>query len=269
MKLCISNSEKAHKWIEVFKIIKNLNTYTTICSRCDDLLIQIMDDSHVCLLNIDINKQWFDSYESSDETFSFMSSIMVKLLHLYVPNTLITFETLNDRLVITFEYEDHSEKIFELNLIDIDKDLLEPQQIEGSLEFKISTKTFDKYISELLLFGDSSELFCYKDNLYFKSSGDEGKITLKLPHDILNELQVEEDLHLKTNVSLKYLSYLTKSNSVFKHLSVHIQKDVPIYLQVIEEHFKMSYYVAPKISDDEEEESNPMEEFEHLENKVI
>ena len=184
MKFVIQNQERAQKWIELFKIIKYLNSYTTICAQESKMLIQIMDDSHVCLLNINIEKDWFESYNSENETLSFMSTIMVKLLHLYIPKTTMMFETINEKLQITFQYENKTEKIFELPLIDIDKDLLDSQEIEGSLEFRLETKAFDKYISEMMLFGDSMEFVCYKENLFMKSSGDEGNYTLKIPYSI-------------------------------------------------------------------------------------
>jgi len=273
MKFVIQKQERAQKWIELFKIIKYLNSYATICAQEDKILIQIMDDSHVCLLNINIEKEWFDSYESENETLSFMSTIMVKLLHLYIPNTTMTFETINEKLQITFQYENKTEKIFELNLIEIDKDLLESQEIEGNVEFQLETKAFDKYISEMMLFGDSMEFICYKDNLFMKASGDEGNYTLKIPYEILDELAIEEDLQLKTRVSLKYLYYLTKSHNIFKNIQLKIQQDVPFHVVIEEPMFKLQYYIAPKISDDEDEKEDfgefDEDGFDALENKIM
>tara|TARA_B100001093_G_scaffold516959_1_gene597101 strand:- start:219 stop:1025 length:807 start_codon:yes stop_codon:yes gene_type:complete len=268
MKFSLNKVKQAQQFIELFKIIKNMNSYSTLCSRENDLFIQIMDDSHISLFNVTIQKEWFDSYESDGETFSFMSNLIVRILQLYTPNTNILFETTEDKLTITFEFTNKTEKIFELPLVDIDKDLLEPQQIEGSLDFTLSAKTFDKYISELMLFGDSAEIICVDDKLFMKSEGDEGKYTLKLPYDILEELQIEEDLKLKTQVSLKYLSYLTKSNSVFKTMRFHIRADSPIYMDIEEPNFRLEYFVAPKFRD-EEEENEDYSEYESYENEIM
>ena len=62
MKCIIKDTTKALQWIELFKMIKNLNSYCTISVKEEELYIQIMDDSHVCLLNINIEKWWFESY---------------------------------------------------------------------------------------------------------------------------------------------------------------------------------------------------------------
>ena len=273
MKFVIQNPEHAQKWIEIFKIIKYLNSYTTICAQEKEMLIQIMDDSHVCLLNINIEKWWFEDYNSKNETLSFMTTIMVKLLHLYVPKTTMIFETINEKLQITFKYENKTEKIFELPLIEIDKDLLDSQEIEGSLECCLETKAFDKYISEMMLFGDSMEFVCYKENLFMKSSGEEGNYSLKMPYEVLDELVIEEDLQLRTRVSLKYLYYLTKSHNVFKKIKLKIQQDVPFHVVIEECMFKLKYYIAPKINDDEDEREDFGEfeddAYENLENKVM
>ena len=275
MKCVIQDTTKAQQWIELFKIIKYLNSYCTISVKEEELSIQIMDDSQVCLLNVNIQAHWFEQYESTIETFSFMSTLFVKILHLYSPNTIMTLETINEKWRISFQYPDQTEKIFELNLMDIEKDLLDSQVIEGSMEFQMNTKAFEKYISEMMLFGDNMELVCFEDNLYMKAHGEECKYTLKIPHDVLDEFLVEEGLQLKSRVSLKYLYYILKSHSVFKTVQIKIREDSPIYLVIQEEGLSIHYYIAPKINDDDDDiqdrdfaeyEGN---EYEAMENHIV
>lgn len=275
MKCVIQDIIKAQQWIELFKVIKYLNSYSTISVQEDKMYIQIMDDSHVCLLNINIQSHWFHEYEPTTETFSFMSTLFVKILHLYTPNTVIILETNHEKLSISFQYPDQTEKIFELNLIDIEKDLLESQDIDSSMEFEMNTKVFEKYVSEMMLFGESMELVCFQDNLYMKAHGEECKYTLRIPHDVLNEFIVEEDLQLKTKISLKYLSYLLKSHGVFKKIQIKVREESPLYLVIQEEHLCIHYYIAPKISDaDDDIYDKDFSEFEendyqNMENKII
>ena len=42
--------------------------------------------------------------------------------------------------------------------------MLTPQEMDSSIEFEMNTKQFDKYISEMLLFGESVEIKCIDDN---------------------------------------------------------------------------------------------------------
>lgn len=273
IKFSISKQEIAQKWIEIFKIIKNLNSYTTIYTKNESLSIQIMDEGHVCLMNIEIEKEWFCFYECDNEEISFVSNIIVKILNLYVPNSVMIFETNKEKLQITFKYSDNSEKVFEIPLIDIDKELLESQEIEGSVEFEMETKVFDKYISEMLMFGDSMEFICYKDKLYMKTSGDEGNYLLKIPHSSLNELIVEEELKMKTQVTLKYIHFLSKTYNVFKVIKLKIQENIPFHIIIEEPKFCLYYYIAPKFCDDEDEKYNfddlDNNSYDELENVVI
>lgn len=269
MKLIIKDSAKAQQWIELFKVIKNLNSYTTLCSEEDKLFIQIMDDSQVCLMNITIEKDWFDEYESNNETFSVLSVVVVKIFHLYTAGTILTINTNSEKMEINFKYPDKSEKYFELNLIDIDKDMLESQNIEGDVEFEIKTKVFDKYISEMQLFGESMELVCFEDNLYMKSYGEDGQYVLKLPHSNIDELIVEDELRLKTNVSLKYLSYISKVHNVFEHFRIKVQKECPIQVDILDENIEVRYYIAPKISDDEDNDEDDYREYIDKSNSYI
>ena len=280
MKFIITESEKAQQWIEILKVMKCLNSYTTICSRADEVFIQIMDDSQVCLMNVSIQSSWFDTYEcdpleGSGETFSFLSNIMGKILQLYSPGTILCMYTQNEKLTVHFQYPDKSEKMFELNLVDIEKDVLDSQNVEGNVEFEINTKVLDKYVAEMMLFGENMEFVCYQENIYMKSYGDEGKYTLKLPHSVMEELLVEDDLQLKTKVSLKYLSYITKIHHVFKNLTLKVRPDAPIQVDILDDFIEIRYYIAPKISDDDENGENENfseyedNHYEDLENVVV
>ena len=79
MKLHINDIAKAFEWIELFKFIKQLNQHVTFMCKQDQLYIQLMDDSHICLIDITIPSTWFTLYESENQTFSIMTGILVKI----------------------------------------------------------------------------------------------------------------------------------------------------------------------------------------------
>ena len=272
MKVEIQSSNSIIKLIEIFKVLKNLNTYCSIICKENELFIQTMDDSHVCLFELIIYKDWFHSYENSNETISFNTIILIKILNLYTKNSKVFIETTNsDKLQVTIESSDNIIKDFEIPLIDIDKDILSTQELDCNLEFSMNTKKFEKYINELSLFGENMEIICCDDNIFMKSYGDEGKYSVKIPHENLDNFIVDEDLKLKTKLSIKYLSYINKISSVFKDIKIGIQKNAPIYLEIIEENeekkklITIKYYIAPKVEDDEDDNEN----FDDYENKVI
>ena len=243
-----------------------------------------MDDSHVCLFNLTIKKAWFDLYNGNNEVISFHTSIIVKILSLYQPKCEIIFQSNENKnyLEITLKYKDHTEKQFCIPLIDLDIDLLDSQPIEGSVEFMIKTKTMDKYVQEMLLFGDTMEMVCCNENIYMISEGDDGKYQLKIPYENIDELVLEEELKLKIKIPLKYINIITKVYSVFDTLSIKIEKDAPFCISLQDKNketnellVNIDYFIAPKIEDDDalsddyDEFENQSNQYKNLENIVI
>ena len=275
MKFTIKDNNSAVGIIELFKVIKNLNNYCTLCCKKDELWIQAMDGSHVCLFDLKIKKDWFDDYEANEEIISFNSNIIVKILNLYSQDALLNFETSKNEefLNINLCYQDNNEKSFVIPLIDLETDMLTPQEMESSIEFEMNTKQFDKYISEMLLFGESVEIKCIDDNLYLKCNGDEGKYTAKIPHDNLENFEVVEDCNMKISASIKYFSYISKIHGIFKTLQFKLDENAPICIQINNnEYLSMLYFIAPKTEDDNNNENDVYDdedELEDLENEIV
>lgn len=260
MKFVLKSSNHVLKLIELFKLIKSLNTFCTMYCNESKIFIQTMDDSHIALLDININKDWFDDYDCTTETISFNTSIITNILNLYTPNGIITFNTSDnsDYLSISLLSKDNNEKRFDIPLVDIDTDLLKSSELDYGLELSIPTKNFDKIISEHLLFGDSVEIVYNNNNFYMKSIGDLGEYKLKIPKENLNIIKSEDNSKLYNKISLKFLSYITKIYSVFKHINIKMSNEEgnPLTLESTEEDdelLKIIYYIAPKIQDDDEE----------------
>lgn len=268
MKIVLSSSEKIHKLIEIFKVIKNLSSHCTLYCKEEYIYIQTMDGSHVCLLDIKLMNSWFDVYEIQEcETISFSSNIIVKILALFIPKTKLVIKTSSkgDVLIIELIYPDNIEKTFEIPLMDIEQEYLEPGENDYSMEFTMKTKVLDKYSSEMMLFGEVLQLKCVNDNIYM-SSGDQvnGNYKVKIPHDNLEEFAVEEDLKMAVKVDLKYISFITKFYSVFKtiHIKADTQYPMKFYVNesssinkhedVDENELQLTYFIAPKMEDDVE-----------------
>jgi proliferating cell nuclear antigen len=287
MLFTLEKNKKVATLIELFKVIKGLNDFCKMYCKQDELFIQIMDDSHVCLLEVKIKKDWFASYESEDEVVSFNSKILTIIMGLHTLDSIVTFETNDDCLNITFEQKDKTEKSFQINLIDLDSDVMESQEIEHSLEFSINARKLDQYFNEMQSFGDTLELVHVNDTIYMRSQGDEGKYVLKITDDLLDDLIVEEELQMVCKVPMRFTSLVTKLYSVFKKITVCISEDAPFTLKIfpLEEEEKnllgIKFFIAPKVEDEnkfdfsefEEKElmssNNVEEELENYKNEVI
>lgn len=248
----IENPENVMKLIELFKVFKGLNNFCTFCCKPTGIFIQTMDDSHVSLLDINIDKGWFDHYESEDEMITFNTKIVSTILSLYSPDAVITFTSADDHLEIDIDYKDRTVKSFQIPLIDMDSDIMESQEIEHSLDFSINAKNMDRYMNDMQIFGDSLELIYCDDVIYMRSEGDEGKYCLKLTVDLVDDLVVEDELQLRCKIPLRHASVITKMSSVFDSVSISMSEGAPCTFKLGDEKFDVKFYVAPKVEDDDE-----------------
>tara|TARA_Y100000389_G_scaffold194263_1_gene224042 strand:- start:5625 stop:6485 length:861 start_codon:yes stop_codon:yes gene_type:complete len=265
MKFTIQNNEKVATLIELFKVIKSLNNFCKMHCNLDELFIQIMDDSHVSLLEIKIKSEWFDSYETTNEVISFNSKILTIIMSFYKNNSVVSFESNEEYLDINFKQDDKTEKCFQINLIDLESDIMESQDIEHSLEFSIDTKTLDQYFSEMQSFGDTLELVHYNDTIFMRSHGDEGKYMIKITNDLLDDLIVEEDLQFMCKVPLRFVSLITKLHSTFKKINVNVSEESPLTLKFFQQNentdlVNIKFFIAPKVEEDDNFDFSEFEE---------
>ena len=216
-----------------------------------------MDGSHVCLLDVKIMKPWFQEYESDDKMVCFHASIIVKILSLYLPKTILKMNTTEnmDKLEIDLIYPDNIVKSFEIPLIDMDTELLEAGTNDYGVDLTMKTKVFDKYINEILMFGEVISIKNKDDDMYLGTTGNEGKYQIKIPHDNMEEFLMDEDLKLSVKTNAKYLAYVSKLFCVFKNVQIKVDNQYPLNIY-FDESFSIS---ESKNGDDEKDCSKDLE----------
>lgn len=274
------STTKILKLIEIFKVIKGISSHCTMYCKKDKIHIQMMDSSHTSLMDINLSSEWFDLYESDVVTLSVDSSLIVKIMAMYAPQTVLVVHNTSklDKLYVDLIYKTGIEKNFAIPLFDIECDVMESELYDYSLEYSINTKLMDKYVSELMIFSESGSISCKDDKIYMKASGNEGKYSIKVPYDNLCSLVVEENLKMSSNINLKLLQNATKFCNVFKEINVKADPQKPMLLTFEETALdtetdevecektllSIHYFIAPKIIEDEEfnEESDDEEDNE-------
>ena len=63
MKITITDKKKKDNFISLFSVLKNCSSLINVTFETELLHIQGMDKSHICLFDVKINKNWFSSYE--------------------------------------------------------------------------------------------------------------------------------------------------------------------------------------------------------------
>jgi len=251
MKLQINEIQKAFEWIELFKFIKQLNQHVTFMCKKDQLYIQLMDDSHICLIDITILSTWFTFYETENQTFSVMTSILVKIFGMYTADTMIELIAGDEKLEINFKNKKEN-KYFQLNMMDIEKDILSPAMPDTKLDFVMKTKILDKYMNELAIFGDEAMICCKKDKLYLKAKGDEGSISIEVEGDNLEEFSVVEGYEVETRYCLKYLQFISKLHIIYPNVHLFLDDSSPLVITFDNSTITIKYYLAPKCDNTDE-----------------
>ena len=67
MRLILETREKAQIFAEIFKNLKNVVDEINMTFTPDNIYMQGMDNTHALLFEMILEKDWFDSYEASEE----------------------------------------------------------------------------------------------------------------------------------------------------------------------------------------------------------
>jgi hypothetical protein len=189
-----------------------------------------------------------------------MSTTMVKIFSMYTANTVIQIETTDEKLRIEFlgdissknKKYDLSKKVFEINLMDIEKDTLTSTMPDTKLDFVMKTKTLDRYMNELATFGDEAIIFCKDDKLYLKAKGDEGSISIEIQGDNLDEFSVVDGYELESRYCLKYLQYISKLHIIYPNVHLFLDDSSPLVITFDNSTITIKYYLAPKCDNNDD-----------------
>ena len=251
MKFVIKEHDKISEFIELIKFMKNLSQYTTMMCNTENIHIQLLDDSHVSLLDINIPNEWFESYECDEPlTFSVSNIILSKLFSLYTKESVMETEIDEEKYHLSY-LNDKENKYFTICLIDIDKELLSPVIQDTDLDFSLNTSLLDHYLSDLSIFGEDLEIICNNDTLYLITEGDEGTMKIEVSVKSLVEFNVVDDYKFHCKYASKYLQYISKLKKSYKNVHLYLDDNSPLLITFNNDGgIKINYFIAPKINDD-------------------
>jgi len=251
MKFQIKEVKKAVEFIELIKLIKTLSQHLTCMCTSDQIYIQIMDSSHVCLVDLIIPNTWFYIYESQNITFSVSANILTKVCAMYTLDSIIEFiidDENPDKLDIHIMHKLQN-KMFSIPLMDIERDILSTKDLDTKLDFQVNTKVLEKYVTELALFGEDITIECRDDKVYLGSEGIEGKYNIEIENEQLEEFNVVENYNFKGSYSIKYLQYISKLFITYPTINLYLDEDSPLMITFTSTDIKLKFFVAPKCTD--------------------
>ena len=258
MHLTIENKIKLEVFVSIFQLLKNWCTHINMHFETDKLFIQSMDNSHICLANIEIHSTWFSTFDCPNNNTVTVDSAHFALLINYAlkHNTLelkYEEEFNPDKLYINFlNNKDNGtfDHFFELNLLEVEEDSLDIPKVDYDVEFIMDAKKLVDVFSELNAFGTDLNIKCSDTLIELNASGDASKLTVKITVEELDEYAISENENINVSFSLTHVRKMCLSNKLSSTINIFVSEEYPMSLVYnIGEKSQVSFYIAPKITD--------------------
>jgi len=137
--------------------------------------------------------------------------------------------------------------------------------VESDVELTISSTNFSNTINQLKLFGDSVEIECNDEVIVLSSTSlEKGKMKVNITTEEMDAYSIVEGKVLKMSYSLTNLHNICLYNKLSKNITIEWKEDFPMKVVY---HLsststtttptedgplaRMTFYLAPKIQDDD------------------
>jgi len=142
-------------------------------------------------------------------------------------------------------------KFFKIPLTENDHNELNIPTTDYDTEFSLSSKQIDDIFTQLNLFGNDIIVNCSEENIYFTTNGVTGEMRVEIPIDDVSSYSILEGEEIVLTYSLIYLNKMCITNKLSEEVEFSLSNEFPMkILYPLGEDSSISFYMAPKISDD-------------------
>lgn len=146
------------------------------------------------------------------------------------------------------------DRTFEMPLVDIDTELVEIPKFDYEAEITLCAAKFAAVIQQLKLFNDTMIIVCNEEKILINSADNNSAfMTVEIKIDEVSEYSIDEGKEIKLSYGLNYMNNICKFYKISKEVQLCLTTGYPIKMNYdIGEGANMKFYLAPKISDDDE-----------------
>ena len=256
MKISITDTSKCEKFVAIFKQLKEMTSTLSWSIDDEGVIIQGMDQTHVCMFQLVLGNTWFDYYTSSDSdvvSFDICPSLLARFLNTRSEHQTIEITiTTQDRITIKFESNDKSEfnKKFSLSLIDGDQPEVNIPEMEYTVELTLESKKLNTLVDQLALMNDTVSIHCDEETVKLTSEGLDGEMVVTIPHDDIEEFIIEEEATVDVVFSIGYMKKFCQYQKVSDSVELQISEEYPLMVTYkLNALNYLKFYLAPKIED--------------------
>ena len=257
MKFTITDLVNADKFAHIFQHLKNFADNINIDFLEDKVYIQGMDNAHISLYEINLDRSFFDEYvidDNDSREIGINNVFLYKILNTRFPNQTIeiSYEGDPDYLNIDFnsDVKDEFNKSFQLPLMELDIEKLHIPGIEYQADLVITTNVLTKMIDEFAIFDEKINIKCNDESINFKAVGIEGNMNVEMPIDDVEEYLLEEDGNMDVTYSIKNFQYMCGFNKLSDYIKMGFSDSQPMLISYEFGDSFAKFYLAPSISED-------------------
>ena len=206
----------------------------------EDLHIQTVDDANISIIDIKLNKSYFDIFKCEKPvTFDFSLDDLCKILKICRNSRVIHF-LFEESIVKIIIIQEDIKKVFKLNSIYTTYNLIDINKIELENIFIMESKLLKSIFDDLFIFSDDIGIKINKLGLHFYSSDDNIDIKYKIDN-------ITSNTDIQSLYSLKYLAKY-KIFSYFKNVEISFDKNKPLLLNVSDNDCIIKFIISPRLT---------------------
>lgn len=229
----------------------------------EGMSLQAMDQSHVSLVSVLLNSQGFEDYRCDTNCVMGISILtMSKVMKCCNNDDSLKIEYKDDPGdTVTFTIESPNQdrtSEFNVKLMTIDSEHLALTDEGYDSCITMPSNEFLRICRDLSVFGEAVTIAVVKNSVTFKSTGDmgDGSITLlETTSDKEEEnVQIEMENPVALTFAIKYLNSFGKGAPLSPQVKLTLKNGSPLIVEyAIAEIGNIRYFLAPKVSDEDEE----------------
>jgi len=261
MKVTITDKKKKEMFISLFNVLKNCSSLINLTFEFELIHIQGMDKSHICLFDVKINKNWFSSYELSENIKICFDSCFFNSIISTKSDTqdLTMYLSDNDQDILHIVFDSKQKetkksefkKTFKMNLVEYEYEEMNIPVVDYDAEFSLSSKLISDIFTQLNNFGNDILIKCSQEDISLTTNGATGEMKVDIPIDDLNSYSIIEDEEITLTYSLAYINKMCITNKLSNDVNFSLSNECPMKISYsLGEDSSLVFFIAPKMNDE-------------------
>jgi len=233
---------------EVISVVSTLVDEAKFNITKEGIGLKAVDPAHVAMVDLTLRSSAFESYEAEEVEIGVDIEKLTDVLKLAKAGEIVKLVLDDDKNKLLIHVGNITRR---MSLVDT-SGMSDPKVPNLSLPVRVVVKTAElsQGIKASESVSDHITLIANNDGFELNSEGDTDSVNLKLPKDLLEELEAPEAT--KSLFSLDYFSNMIKSISSSEFVKMSLGSDYPVKLEfdIASGNGEVRYLLAPRIESD-------------------